>query len=442
MPRDRIVRRYFLRLIASAALGWAFAAHAAPADEIRHLVERGEADRAYAIGVLHPELRGHPEYDYYFGVAAIDSGRAGAGVVSLERYLARFPRNGDARMRLALGYLELGEQLRGRAELEHALRTDPSADERAVIRSYLDQMRLREPRGHSSAKLYLEAGTGTDRNMNAGVPNAVPGLPLPGVLPFTTGKLGERGDFAAYAAGGALSRSVGPGATLFGAVALDSRNYASRQASDFARAGAAGGASLARGSELYRLALAQSTLWVGGARLRSVGGVNGEWRHGLDELRRVQLSAQWAREDYYGAEASRAADYSALGFGYRELVIAPWRPVLTLGASVGDEHNSENRPDLGRTLFGLRARIELAPAQRWGLSAGLSLLESRYGAPDPKLGALRKDRYAQVDAAATYLLDRSWSMRGELTLADNHSSLGGYSYSRALGAVKLRYEFN
>jgi len=436
------VRLSLLRLIASAALGWAFAAHAAPADDVRRLVERGLADQAFAIGARHPELQGNAEFDYYFGVAAIESGRAGAGVLALERYLARFPRNDDARMRLGLGYLELGEEVRGRAELVRALQSEPRADTRSVIRSYLDQVRVREPRERSSAKAYFEAGAGTDSNLNAGVPSGALGLKLPGTVPLPAGGPRTRGDFAAYAAGGALSRPLGPGATLFGAVALDSRNYASRRDADFLHAGAAGGASFARSSDLYRVALAQSTLWIGGARLRSAAGVGGAWRHSLDELRRVQLSAHWAREDFFGAEAARGADYAALGLDYRQLVIAGWRPVLTLGASYGDEHNAEQRPDLGRALYGLRAGIEIAPAARWGLSARLSYLESRYDGPDPVLGGKRTDRYAQLEAAATYLLDRSWSMRGELLVADNRSTLQPYRYTRALGAVKLRYEFN
>ena len=436
------MRRPLLRLIASAALGWALAAHAAPADEIRRLVERGLADQAFAIGARHPELQGKAEFDYYFGVAAIDSGRAGAGVRALERYLSRFPRNGEARMRLALGYLELGEEVRGRAELVRALESEPRADTRGVIRSYLDQVRVREPRERSSAKIYAEAGAGTDSSRNAGVPSAALGLPLPGNVPLPGSGPNTRGDFATYAAGGSLSRPLAPGATLDGAVALESRNYASHLDSDYARAGAAGGVSLARGSDLYRLALAQSTLWIGGARLRSAAGLGGEWQHGLDELRRVQLSAHWARENYFGAEVARGADYTALGLDYRELIIQAWRPVVTLGASVGDEHNTEQRPDLARTLYGLHAGIEIAPAARWGLSARLSYLESRYDGPDPVLGGKRTDRYAQLVAAATYLLGRSWSMRGELTVADNSSSLDPYGYTRALGAVKLRYEFN
>lgn len=436
------MRRSLLRLIASAALGWALAAHAGPSDEIRRLVERGLAARAYALGALHPELRGNPEFDYFFGVAAIESGRAGAGVVSLERYLSRSPRNGDARMRLALGYLELGEEVRGRAELLRALESEPRENARRVMRSYLDQVRLREPRERSSARLYAEVGAGTDGKVTAGVPSAALELRLPGTVPLPSGITDRRGDFMSYAAGGALARPLASGATLFGAVALESRNVGSQRYADFARAGAAGGASLARGSDLYRVALAQSTLWIGGARLRSAAGVGGEWRHGLDELRRVQVSAQWARENYFGAEAPRGADYTGLGLDYRQLIIQDWRPVLTFGASVGDEHNTEHRPDLGRSVFGLHAGIEIAPAARWGLSARLSYLRSHYDGPDPVLGAARTDHYAQLDAAATYLLDRYWSMRGELMLADNGSSLDAYGYTHALGAVKLRYEFN
>jgi hypothetical protein len=113
-----------------------------------------------------------------------------------------------------------------------------------------------------------------------------------------------------------------------------------------------------------------------------------------------------------------------------------------LGASVGGERNTENRPDLGRELVGLRMGFELTPQLRWGLSAGLSYVESRYDGSDPVLGATRRDHYAQFDAAATYLLDRNWSMRGELTLADNRSNLEPDHYTQELAALSMRYEFN
>jgi hypothetical protein len=436
------VREWHHRLLAGAMMAWALAAHAAPADELKRLVEQGRSEQAYALGAQHPELRGRPEFDYYFGIAAIDTGYAGEGVLALDRVLARRPRDAEARMQVARGYLALGDDVRARQEFERALESGPSTDMAVVIQSYLDLIRLRHSREPGTARLYVEAGAGVDTNVNADVSGTGLWLPVLGNVGVGPASTRRRDDFGQLAAGGNVSRAVAPGVALFGAFALDSKRNESARELDLLRTGVAGGTSLTRGSDQVRLALAQSTLWVGGARLRSLGGVDGEWNRTLDELSRVSVSAQWANEDYTGANAPADARDAALGLDYRQLIISDWRPVVTVGASYGDEHNTENRPDLGRGMYGVRVGFEITPQLRWGLSARLTYVESRYDGPDPVLGSMRKDRYAQLDAAATYLLDRSWSMRGELTLADNRSSLEAYRSTHELAALKLRYEFN
>ena len=45
---------------------------AAPADELRELVQKGRAAEAYAAG-KRGDAATDPEFTYYFGVAAIDS---------------------------------------------------------------------------------------------------------------------------------------------------------------------------------------------------------------------------------------------------------------------------------------------------------------------------------------------------------------------------------
>ena len=435
------MRRSFHRLLAGATLAWALAAHAAPGDDVRRLVEQGRSEQAYILGAQHPELRGIREFDYYFGIAAIDAGHAGEGVLALDRVLARHPRDSSARMQFARGYLALGDDVRARQEFERALASAP-AEAAVVIQSYLDLIRLHQLSGRNAARLYVEAGAGVDTNVNAGVSGAGPWLPVPGNVDVAPGGLRRRDDFGQFEAGGNVARPVAPGVALFGGFALDSKNNDSARDLSLFRTGVAGGASVTRGSDQARLALAQSTLWVGGARLRSLTGLDGEWSRTLDELSGVRVSAQWANEDYTGADAPRKANYVALGLDYRQLIISAWRPEVTVGASYGGERNIENRPDLGRGLYGVRVGFEITPQLRWGLSTGLSYVESRYDGPDPVLGATRRDHYAQFDAAATYLLDRNWSMRGELTLADNRSSLEADHYTTELAALKLRYEFN
>ena len=436
------MRRSFHRLLAGATLAWALAAHAAPGDDVRRLVEQGRSEQAYVLGAQHAELRGIPEFDYYFGIAAIDAGHAGEGVLALDRVLARRSHDSSARMQFARGYLALGDDVRARQELERALESGPPPEMAVVIQSYLDLIRLRQSREHNSARLYVESGAGVDTNVNAGVSGAGLWLPLLGTVSVAPGRVRRRDDFAQLAAGGNVTHPLAPGAALFGAFALDSKHNDSARELDLSRAGLAGGTSVTHGSDQLRLALAQSTLWVGGARLRSLTGLDGDWSRTLDELSGVKLSAHWANEDYTGADAPRKAKYGGLGLNYRQLIISEWRPVVTLGASYGAEHDTENRPDLGRALYGVHVGFEITPQLRWGLGAALSYVESRYDGPDPVLGATRRDHYAQFDAAATYLVDRSWSMRGELTLADNRSSLEPYRYTQELAALKLRYEFN
>ena len=345
-------------------------------------------------------------------------------------------------MQLARGYLALGGDVRARREFEHALECGPPADLGIVIRSYLDLIRLRQSRGRDSARLYLEAGTGVDTNVNADEAGGGIWLPVLGNVGVVPGGARRRDGFASFAAGGEASHPLARGAALFGGFALDSKNNDSARELDLFRSGLAAGASFTCGRDQIRLALARSALRAGGARLRSLTDLDGEWSRTPDELSGVRIAAQWANEDYTGVNAPRKADYAALGLDYRQLFIADWRPVQVLGASVGSEHNTENRPDLGRGLVGLRMGFELTPQLRWGLSAGLAYVESRYDGPDPLLGTTRRDHYAQFDPAASYLLDRSWSMRGELTLADNRSSLEADHYTRELAAPSLRYEFN
>ncbi len=75
------------------------------------------------------------------------------------------------------------------------------------------------------------------------------------------------------------------------------------------------------------------------------------------------------------------------------------------------------------------------------LSATLFHQESGYRADDPLLAVTRHDRFGSLTLAATYLINRRLSLRGEVSYVDNHSSIPLYAYDRTQGIVKLRYEF-
>src|SRR5262245_52948313 len=146
--------------------------YAAPADDVQALLEKGDAAAAYELGRKNRDQLGNPAFDFYFGIAAIDSGHAGEGVLALERYVITFPDNLSARLQLARGYFALGEDVRARDEFEALRAQKPDPQTAATLDRFLDAIRLRESRYTPTGGVYVELGVGYDSNVNGGVANA------------------------------------------------------------------------------------------------------------------------------------------------------------------------------------------------------------------------------------------------------------------------------
>ena len=125
-----------LRLVlCGLALACAQATFAAPADDIKALIEKGDSKAAYELGRKYPDQLGEPAFDFYFGVAAIDSGHAGEGVLALERYVVNFPDNHNARLELARGYFVMGDDQRAREEFNNVLKLNPPINHKLRARA-------------------------------------------------------------------------------------------------------------------------------------------------------------------------------------------------------------------------------------------------------------------------------------------------------------------
>jgi hypothetical protein len=404
------------------------------------LLDQGKAAEAYALGRKHPEELGNPAFDFFFGVAAIDAGHAGEGVLALERYITNFPDNRQARLELARGYFVLGDDARAREEFDAVRRTQPPAEVEANIQRFMDAIRARESRYKTTAGFYAEAGVGTDSNVNAGVGSADINLPVFGQVTLLSGvKTGDT--FNYFGAGGNVSYPVAPGIALFGSAGADGKFNNHDKAFDQTNVNLAGGASYIADKNLFRLTASYNELAIENDTFRRAAGLTGDLNHQLDELQTLNGYLQLARLDYPGTNRPRNADLWALGGGYRRAFIGKWQPLLTLQASAGEERNSESRPDLGRGFYGGRVALAATPAPNWSVQAGATYQRSRYDGADPLLGVVRKDTYYGLDALVSYALSRSWSVRGEYQFTDNKSNIALYEFDRHLFMVKLRYEF-
>jgi len=159
------------------------AAMAEVADEMKVMIEQNHATDAYVLGMKHPELLGEPMFDYFFGVAAVDSGRVSLGVLSLERALLSNPKNDLVRLELARAYFALGEYQRSREEFELVKQTFPPPSVVATINTYLDAIKTKENPTKIQYGAYVELGMGVNSNVNTAT--AVNSILLPIFGPVT-----------------------------------------------------------------------------------------------------------------------------------------------------------------------------------------------------------------------------------------------------------------
>lgn len=418
-------------------------AFAAPADDVRSLLEQGRSAEAYQLGRQHPGELGKPDFDFYFGVAAIDSGRAGEGVLALERYIVRFPENDRARLELARGYFVLGELMRAREEFEAVQKRNPPPNVQATIDRFMDSIRAQETRYTTTATGYVELGFGHDSNVNSGVGDPVISVPTLGTVRLAGAGVATGDRFTHLGLGGQFSHPVAPGVALLFGLSAEGRNHVSSLEQSFDQKSANGhfGVSYLEDRNLFRAVFSASSLYVDNDRFRETSALGGEFHRQVDELNTASLFVQVARLNY-PATPVRNADFAGLGIGWRHAFVLRMQPVFQVQALIGKEANEAVpvRNDLSRDLYTARGAISLTPAPRWGLSAGATYTKSRFKEADAFFLTERDDDFVGLELGASYRLTRRLSLRADYQYSSNESNIVLYQYHRNVLMFRARYE--
>lgn len=412
---------------------------AAPADEVKALVARGQAKEAYERGRRYPDQLGEPGFDYWFGLAAIDAGHPGEGTLALERYVITYPDDRAARLELARGYFLMGDDERAKAEFDEILRTDPPAKVRENIRGYLEAIRAREKRYRKSFSFFAEAGTGYDSNANGGVANGNVNLSIGPVIVSAAGQKTDNG-FLFGAAGGQLNIPIRPGWSVFVGASGDTRNYFDADAFDLRNLQGSAGVAKTGERDLLRFTGAYGNLWLDNNRFRSISTLTGEWYRQTDEKTTWNAFGQWAQLGYTGNNQPRDADLFAVGGGLRRVLGGPSQLALTASANIGQEQNRRERRDLARDLYGGRLGLTLTPYDTLSVYVAASAQGSYYMEADAFLFERRRDWFYALEAGSDKTLDKNWSFRFDVAMTRNRSNIDLYDFNRNVASVKLRYD--
>lgn len=433
-------------------LGLLFLALAAPAmssegeDQIKtlvQLVESGQFHRAFDIADANQNRLGEAEFDFLYGLAALETGRYGVALLAFERVRAARPGDQYAWLQMGRALFHLGEVDRAQAEFA-ALAAEAKEPLASRVKSWHDLAAERVAERRGRKRYYVELGLAHDSNVNGGLDGG--GVDL---SKYGFGHFHPRGDQVAVsdnrleaAGGGEYSRLIGPGKTAFAGV--DANQQLHLNAGEYNQTGIGAYAGLAwlRGGQQWRLIGSSHLLAVDFHTHRNTIGVTGEWSAPLDSRRGVSAYGQFTRFDYTSAGGGeRDSNLLGVGGGYRHALGFSGRPTISLVGGYALDRNAKGRDDYSRNILSLNGGASITPMPRLRVGVNQTFIISNYDAADRALGDTRKDNLQLLTVHGNYALRDRLALRGELALTRNDSNIDLFDYERKLLSFKLRYDF-
>lgn len=418
------------------------AACAAPSDEIQQRLNAGDPAAAYQIGLENSdEQAGDPAFDFYFGLAAIESGRAEQAVFAFERVLMQQPDNQRARLELARAQFLLGDDLTARKNFEEVLAAAPPPNVRKHIQLFLDRIdeRVRHSQSHVSG--YAQLTLGSDSNINSATSNASVDVPALGqvTLDETSRKISDEFRTVDAAADWRylLSKLTG----LFVSASVKDQNNFGSNEFDTTELGIRTGVSHVRGKNRFEVPLQYQELLVDGNAFRRLTALSGEWSRPVMTDDQVSLFGQFGTLRYPD-QASRDVDLSLAGGSWTHYFSGGTVSTVS-SAYYGDESakSSMGRHN-GRAYYGLRVGAQ------WTFKAGQAVYavagaqKVDHAAVDPVFAQTRSDDFYQGTLGWNWRAGMHLSLRAEFQYYDNQSNIPLYAYDRAVTQLSLQYGFN
>ncbi len=412
--------------------------------DLNQLVSQGRYEEAYAFAVQNMDAHeGEPEFDFLYGLAAMDSGHATEAVFALERIAYIYPDQQRVKLELARAFYLTNNLPAARQLFTEVLATNPTANVQANIQAFLTEIDTREQNLRGTLTWYVNSGIGNDSNINSATELGVIPTPIGDVELSANGQSID--DSYADIGGGvtyAKPFSKTSAMTLSGNY-TQHNNFSS---SDFDLDVLAADANYAHivGTDM-RLSY--------GARVQRVD-LNSE--HFQDS---GSLITTWQRSPGDGWSQALTGAYTQVRFDDGVNANASFRDVNQLlfsgvlgktsgnffhsvSAYIGDESAVK---DLGENnaqqFYGIAfaEQFQFRPAHIPYVR--VSLHHSENQASDPIFNIEREDDTFSTSLGWVWRANRNINLTTDITYTENDSNLDLYAYDRVKYQTALRYQF-
>lgn len=413
------------------------------ADLIKELLDAGRFNEAYALAMTYLNgSEGDPEFDFQYGVAAIDSGNVSEGMFALERVAFTDPDNPLVRLELARGYYLLNQFDKSKQLFEQVLQLTPPESVQRRIAKYLQLIEQNSfpitKAADTTVAGFVEIWRGFDSNINS-APESQTDL-----VTLSEDALGQGDQFNRIHLNGSIDHQYQTDRILDVSLSGNFRYYDTESEQNYSSVAINGGHTWADQQERYRLGGVVQKHMRDGKGYRSLLGINASWTYTPNNDSQLRLSTGVSSLDYIDSRSKDSTQFHLQG-SYFQVGEGDWQPLWFAGLFVGEEV-PETRGEVAdavveRFFSGSNIGVQLQPRFDLTLTPVITYQASRYKGEDGLYSVKRQDEFAMLNINIEWEFEHSWDLLFNIRSIHANSNIELYEYDRRQAMLGLRYSF-
>ena len=400
------------------------------------------------------EGAGDVEFDYLLGVSALEAGKPDKATLALERVLESNPNYAGARIDMGRAFMLLGDAVRAEEEFTAVMELNPPDNVRKKVEEFMAEIAQRTAVAKTKWSGFFGITMGRDSNVNNAPSNAEQFIP--GILDTVVldpDSVETPSNYSALAGRIQVDHHINDRFGVYAGLDLTlRRNF---QAPQFDSAGGelrVGGTinlsnhelefSLTVGKTYLDPQPGRSNTFLEHPLYRNVVGGTAQWRFNINDRNQLQTTLQYNRLRYLDEATSVFdSDQTVLGLNWFRAFGANNQGVGFLGAYLGKESDILGNPSGEKDFFGLRAGGQYGLTSKWAIFATMGLMSADFQRFQVIHRKTRDDKRYDLSLGMSYTLWESWSLRPQLSLTRQDSSIGLYEFNRKEISVALRRDW-
>ena len=404
------------------------------ARQLAELLQRQQHEAAYALATQHlSREEGDPDFDFYYGLAALENGRAQEASFVFERLVALSPENDRFRLEYARALYQIKRYAEAEQQFRLVLEHNPPAAVVNNIERFIERVGSARDEVNKRWEGFVELGAGYDSNIN----NAT-GDPVVGLFELPDSAMAMD---SPYLAAHSLVKYHWPFSQrnrAFVQLQSDHKHNSLNSDFDLDSLGLSSAWVHQRGAAQFQAGLQYQHTWLDGQAYQRTSGIFGQWRHLWGT--QVATTLYSGLFDKHSFELDELDVWQPIVSGQLQILSGNLLHQFSLGGGSENPRLSSGRHLAKDFRFGGYQLLWQA-SELWQPYAGVSAFNGRYKAHHPVFGERREDDAYRLSVGVSRRLAESLNLSLETSYTDNQSNLSLYEYHRWQLEARLQRVF-